>query len=255
MRYRRGISIVDIAVLVVMVAILIALWSKTLASANNRRGMFQCMYNLRNIHMAIQSYSAMNGGKLPRVRYSAEVGPNITGDGAAAKSPFNNDGPPANNVPAALFLLLRTQDIAPSWFICPGGAYVPDPVQDPGVRSNFTDVKKNLGYSFMYTYQDVKGWNTGLGIVVGADMNPGTTGKDDNALIDNPNAAPAELRKGNSNSHGKRGQYVLFDDGRVDWYTHPFAGINGDNIYSTRKKTVVDTPADANDALLLPTDD
>src|SRR4051794_4547607 len=79
-----------------------------------------CASNLRQIGQAILLYSNENGGKYPRAVYAP--GPNVIptwGTGAEAPNPFKEGGPAPNDVTAALFLLLRTQDITPEVFTCP----------------------------------------------------------------------------------------------------------------------------------------
>ena len=70
-----------------------------------------------------------------------------------------------------------------------------------------------------------------------------------------PDSPRSALRLGNSNNHNKLGQNVLYADGRVDFAGSPLVGISGDNIYTTKNHSVVDSPADALDNILLPTDD
>ena len=44
---------------------------------------------------------------------------------------------------------------------------------------------------------------------------------------------PAPLQAlANSNNHEKKGQNVMYADGRVEWHSTAFAGYNQDNIYT-----------------------
>ena len=55
----------------------------------------------------------------------------------------------------APFLLLRRQKLPAVVFICPYNdetIYSADPTSDPQVRSNFTDYRTNLSYSFANAY-------------------------------------------------------------------------------------------------------
>ena len=63
------------------------------------------------------------------------------------------------------------------------------------------------------------------------------------------------MRWGNSNNHAKRGQNVLYRDGRVEFADNPFVGVDGDNIYTTKNNMILDYPVDADDSILLPTGD
>jgi prepilin-type processing-associated H-X9-DG protein len=66
------------------------------------------------------------------------------------------------------------------------------------------------------------------------------------------------MKKANSSNHEKDGQNVLYGDGHVAWQKTPFCGIQNDNIYTAKNglaPKVEASPADANDSVLLPTDD
>jgi hypothetical protein len=170
---------------------------------------------------------------------------------------------------------VRTQELNPAFLICPAaapGRYAPDRLamsdDGPLARSNFTDVKTNLGYSFFVTYSEwadksVAGGPIGQPVV--ADLNPGNSTQPSATIAPTapragktvpppPPPSAEQYRQQNSNNHARRGQMVLFDNGSVEWFVTPFAGFNADNIYSTQKGTIVDTPAREDDAILLPTD-
>jgi prepilin-type processing-associated H-X9-DG protein len=63
------------------------------------------------------------------------------------------------------------------------------------------------------------------------------------------------MRKANSNNHDKDGQNILYGDGHVAWESNPFIGVNRDNIYTTADGKIAASSVDANDSILLPTDD
>jgi hypothetical protein len=48
---------------------------------------------------------------------------------------------------------------------------------------------------------------------------------------------------------------VLFGDGHVEFLQNPFVGVQRDHIFTNKKGQVVASPVDANDSVLLPTDD
>src|SRR5687767_12618746 len=77
-----------------------------------------CASNLRQIGQAMLLYSNDNRGALPRVTFLKGDDPKpVWGTGASGKDPFVDAQ--ANDVTAALFLLLRTQDITSEVFTCP----------------------------------------------------------------------------------------------------------------------------------------
>jgi type II secretory pathway pseudopilin PulG len=253
---RRAFSFIDLIVVVVLIALLVALWLPTVGKARERASRQRCMQHLYMISQAINNYRGTYQ-EFPRTTYVAGALIDVSGAGAAAPDPFLKGGPPPNNVPAAFFLLVRTDAIDPGYLICPAGNFAPEPsdATDPGARSNFTDVRRNMGYSFAVPYVKNFGQNGRGGVALAADVNPGVAGPNGDDVLVAPNAPPDQVRRANSNSHKKRGQNVLFDDGRVVWTTHPFVGVDGDNIYTTTRGKVIDAPDGPSDSIVLPTDD
>jgi type II secretory pathway pseudopilin PulG len=260
---RHGLSFLDVVIVLVLIALLVALWMPMVARARERSRRQLCAQRLNMIGNAIMNYRQANGGSDPRTLYVRGARPDLTNAGAAAPDPFGPGGPPANSIPAALFLLMRVQDLSPSLFVCPAapdGRYAPDDFAGAFTagRSNFSDVRRNLGYSFYNAYTDA---TPGVqpGVVICADRNPGPPAALGNVTIQDLNANPTRYRAGNSANHGKAGQYVLFDDTSVQWFTTPFAGpmtgTTPDNIYTTRRNLIVGPPYDATDAILLPADE
>src|SRR5690242_9741105 len=112
-RRRRGSTLVELLVIVLILVLLLAFFVPACERVHHEgSGRVSCSSNLRQIGQALLLYSNDNHGALPRAR--ATSGPSVTpvwGTGAAAKDPFADDGPSPNDVTAALFLLLRTQDM------------------------------------------------------------------------------------------------------------------------------------------------
>src|SRR4051812_21828157 len=153
----RGFTYIELLVVIGLILIALAFLLPTLHST--RRGetstRVRCASNLRQIGQAMLLYSNDNKGAYPFTTYTR--GETVTptwGTGAASADPWN--GPQPNDVTAALFLLLRTQDIAPEVFTCPssnaekwdfgGGA-------NTALNwSNWTDIKKHLSYSMQNPY-------------------------------------------------------------------------------------------------------
>jgi prepilin-type N-terminal cleavage/methylation domain-containing protein/prepilin-type processing-associated H-X9-DG protein len=181
-----------------------------------------------------------------------------------------------NSVPQALYLLLRTEDITSAVFVCPSSNANAD-AYGGGTNTalnqvNFTNIQQNLSYSYADPYPDTNALGSGYKMVAGieptfavaADINPGTTGNsgNDNVMAPNTSSSGQAMRQGNSNNHGKDGQNVLFGDGHVEFDNNPFVGTDRDNIYTrggptwgTTGQDLVNSPYQANDSVLLPTDD
>ena len=184
--------------------------------------------------------------------------------------------PWTNNVPEALFLLLRTEDITAAVFTCPSSNATAD-VFGGGTNTalnqiSFTNIQNNLSYSYANPYPDTYSLGSGYKMVQGleptfavaADINPGTTGNggNDNVMSPNTSSSGQAMTVANSNNHGKQGQNILFGDGHVEFDNNCFSGTDRDNIYTrggptwgTAAQDLVASPYTANDSVLLPTDD
>ena len=239
-------------------------------------GSCACASNLRQIVAAIQTYGNEQG-EFPRTTYNDAVGGVPYGEqlmkaftASEGDDPFGGTRPPAptfsangnsnspanNDVTAALFLLVRTQKIPTSLFICPSSDDEPDDLKTelPTKRSNFQK-RSNLSYSvtlpYPLVYVDSGGTKSQLGYYYGldmsknlpivADLNPGTSGtpKVYELVVNSPSS---DMRGGNSRNHGRKGQNVAFFDGRVEFFDTPFAGVDRDNIYT--RTTTNPAPAD-----------
>lgn len=265
--HRRGFTWIELLVVIGIVVLVISIVIPTINRMRQSSGNSRCPSNLRQIGQALLLYANDNRGAYPRTRTSAgPVRVPTWGTGAAATQPFAPDGPAVNDVTAAVFLLLRTQDITAHAFICPSTDTVADAYAglSPAQRSNFTDLKKNLSYSFQNFYPDE--WIVRSDVVrgsysdfaVAADMNAGTAGfhaVPENVLAPTVTSSPKEMKQGNSRNHDRDGQNVLYADGHVAWADHPFVGDGRDNIYRTQHTAIMASPSGRSDSILLPTDD
>jgi prepilin-type N-terminal cleavage/methylation domain-containing protein len=239
-----GFTLIELLVAIGIMGLLMALLLPSLEKARESAIALKCANNLRTIGQSLSIYSNENHGAYPRTRYVPEA-PLAFGTNASAPDPFGPGGPVANDVTAALFLLVRDQRMPVEMFVCPlndVNAWERDPSPDAGNRSNFTDYKKNLGYSFANPYPGKAAEAAGYtftnrlraGFAVAADMNPGTGDTS------------------NSKSHERAGENVLYADGHVQWEYSPLVGIDQDNIYTAKSGAVIASPVDAEDSVLLP---
>jgi len=255
---RRGVSMADLLVVLVVLVFVSGVGVAWAQSQREIRNRVNCLSNLRQIGQAIFLYANENRQQWPRVHTSPdlEAHPLTAFTDPEADNPLAMDeqtdqplagqegdgGAPAyNDVTAALFQLVRTQDIGTEVFICPSTIYTKDTLNnEPAVkRSNFSS-KRNLSYSVATPYPSAasaaKGyrWNVKQSpeFVVAADLNPGKRATD----ITDPqfvHTAPEELlRKGNSPNQNGDGQNALYGDGHVEFCRTPFGGWRRDNIYT-----------------------
>ncbi|MFI5379778.1 MAG: hypothetical protein ACHRHE_10805 [Tepidisphaerales bacterium] len=235
-------------------------------AARERDNRVKCARNLRQIGQALQLYA--NDNKCyPRTYYDPKkVGsfePDFTG-GAAVKptsnpfKPVDGGSVGANNVLAAVFLLVRTTDLNPEVFVCPSSANAPDTFKSNGKVLNLPEVSNftaaaNISYSFTNPYPTTQAvaaggispiqvgykWspNVTADFAIAADRNDGFTKKEDAAkvaLMDHE-SPQAEQSQANSRNHEQDGQNVLFNDGHVDWAQTMWVGANRDGIYTAAK--------------------
>lgn len=259
----RAFTLLEIIIVIGIIAMLMAILLPTMERVRNRGYRVSCESNLRQIGEGLSMYANENHGNYPRTIYDPAQ-PLTKGTGAAAANPFGPGGPAANDLTAPLFLLARTEKLPPIIFNCPYNdvhEYEPD---RPDVlnRSNFTDYRKNCGYSYANPYPNSTAKEYRLtshiraNFAVAADINPGSIPVErDDALAPTPTSPTRIMEKANSPNHEKEGQNVLFGDGHVSWLTTPFVGVNNDNIYTTQSGTIEGSPANKDDSVLLPTDD
>jgi general secretion pathway protein G len=283
-RSRVAFTFADLLVVLFLLAVGVAATVGAVGRAREVDYRIACGKNLRTIAQALTLYASDNKGSYPRTRYDPDAGAWNAYTGWESPNPFGGDddkspkSPAVNDVTADLFLLLRTQEIKAEDFVCPSSsAYAWDfaraiekdkakaAAMTPLSRANFPS-PAFLSYSYANAYPNklvgLAGYRLNAAVdaklAIAADMNPG--GKALTALT--ANASKEQLRNGNSLNHNRNGQNVLYGDGHVEFALTPFAGANGDNIYTVSgsddgqaptSDTIVGSPRWKWDSVLLPT--
>jgi prepilin-type processing-associated H-X9-DG protein len=279
MRKRRGFSGLDL--LIISAVLLFAGGFAVLLAekVDTTRNRVQCASNLRMIGQAILLYANENRGAYPRATYDPAKAdhpvaftnpkPELTEDEKTKniKPTFCAAGPAANDVTAAMFLLILTQEITPDVFTCPTARAIattqPSQIVDPKTECNFSEPGQ-LDYSFVNVYPNETAVDQGYKIdtmsradlAIAADINPGV----DELLTTATTAGEEAMKKINSPNHEGDGQNVLFADGHVEFQQQPFCGVERDNIYTYGKsgetsggEGIVGSPTNEKDSVLLPT--
>jgi len=301
---RPGFTLVELLVVIGIIALLISILLPSLNRARETANRVKCASNLKQIGQAILLYSNENRNAYPRSKFLTGAtavptwgSPYTTNVNVATTTcdPFGTSttaqvyGSGNNDVTAALFLLLRTQDLVPEVFVCPSsnqekfdyggsGASAASFTNWPGTAS----VQTNLSYSYQNPYPSTAATSAGFKLnnsitaefAVMSDKNPGYTATTDNVNAVFSTSSSRDTRQGNSNNHDKDGQNVLYGDGHVEFMQNPFVGVQRDNIFTARTVTTTTagggtnifggagattffqtSPYDANDSFLLPSDD
>jgi prepilin-type processing-associated H-X9-DG protein len=251
----RGFTIVHLIVCIVIGLVLLALFIPfSHRTRGESAGRVKCQSNLSQIGKALLLYANENKGAFPQTHWVPGAPISLTNDGFTDTNSFA--APPApgttNNISAAMWLLVRTQDLTTEVFTCYFDSAMKDTMADLSAtqRSNFTgdgkpggSVRPNVSYSFVNVYPSAamveKGYKPQItafssDFAIAADMSP--------AAPDDPvwkmiktGVSRTVMIQGNSKVHDRDGQNVLYADGHVEFQQTPLCATQNDNIFTANQ--------------------
>ena len=195
----------------------------------------------------------------PRARYDPADPTPTAYTRPTARDPFADDGPGPNDVTAAIYLLLRTQDLTSEVFICPTDRYATKLEFGAGKTSldgsNFPG-RRNLSYAMANPYPSPAAveagwrWDNAIGAEYALLGDAAMLAADGALSPATESSWSDEMRAANSPNHDIDGQNVLYADGHVEFQQTAFCGARKDDIYTAggpadakRLSPAVDAPA------------
>ena len=209
----HGFSLVEVVVAIGVIGVLISILVPTISIIRDHAGRAKCASNLRDIGMAMINYSqAERDNSFPRAPYNPKQHLQLDNAGYLVPNTFGKSGYVGeNNVPASLFLLMKTQHLSPKMFVCPATDGQPGFVNsNPEISSNWEQIPKNMNYSLATPFPSPAAtlagfkWKSSLGasFPLLADINPGTRGganPPNNVVAPPHDASTRDMAAANSN--------------------------------------------------------
>src|SRR3954465_4671878 len=111
-RRARGFTWVELLIVIGLIVLVISFLIPLQGRSNGTANRVKCASNLKQIGSALLLYSNENRNAYPRTYATTADTYSIDNSGSTLGESFNNTASPVgtNNIPASLFLLIRTQD-------------------------------------------------------------------------------------------------------------------------------------------------
>ena len=261
------LSRADALAIMVTGLLLILLVPVLFAKSGEQDARTTCSAHLAQIGKAMLLYAGDNAGVLPRAGGPSTVWGSmphygwIAADRRAAfgLAPDGTGG--KASISASFYLLVKYRGVSPKLFVCPADRGTTEfkilytTMPNPPTLIDFwdfgppIDAFRHCSYAYHMPYAGPYALTTSRdpNLAVAADRSPWigspaahatewTTFTPDIPMKDGVRSGSSDqARRGNSITHQRDGQNVLFLDGRVMFQTRPYCGVEKDNIYTVSR--------------------
>lgn len=242
------ISLIEVSMLVLTIAIAAAFFAGALPEHREWGRIRSCSSNLRSVATAMYIY-AQDGDIFPMATDSKRAG-EMTTFSYRTRLPQSDDVPSPT---ADLWMMLRLNNTSRRQVICPSSSDVPDPLSDTTTVFDFAG-PQHLSYAYAYQYHPSRRpLGTGSNPVkpILADANPFLKGGLTGSVMHDRQS----IGRGNSRNHRARaGQNIVYVDGHAAFRRLPVINLNigthlpreePDNIYTTHSDGESSDPGNA----------
>jgi hypothetical protein len=251
----KRVTRVEVLVILFISLLILGVISSVFYYARTIYFRMRCGTNLTETCFALLIYSNDYDDNFPRAGgensdWNSRISDWQAGDRYAAYDINSSDGSGgAASITSSFYLLVKYTEISPKTFICPGDKGVTEfKPADYGARSkklaDFWDFgaepREHCSFSYHMPYCEYRlTTSSEPGMAVAADPNPWIGTKEETFeymdlfnVIYSPYGTKEEINVGNTFTHKKLGQNVLFMDAHVGFEKQSFCGIDEDNIYT-----------------------
>jgi hypothetical protein len=237
------------AVFLIVGAIFVSVSSSVIPSYARQKSLQQqCKMQLQQIWHALNNYSSDYDGKLPTLASAA--GSPWWKVGYQGKENHSNTRP--------IWLLVKNNYIKPANFVCPGSRHDETAQLNALQIQNLSDFpgRKYMTYSFKISCNNSAGGKLVCRKVLMSDLSPLFEElPSDYSESFRPLHLTKDMLTLNSINHRRRGQNVLFGDGRVEFIKTRFTNLLEDDIFTLRDTDIYhgcELPSCENDFFLAP---
>ncbi len=236
-----------VAAAAAVIFIVVGTWFAPLDFIRQKSWQQRCQAQLGRIFWGLSNYISDHDGKLPSVA-------------TAAGAPWwkvGDQGSKNHSNTRHIWLLVKLNYVNPAGFACPGSKDVDILQLTPSQIKTYNDFpgRKYMTYSFRIRCHEAAGGNLRCRKVLMADLSPLFEKLPQDYSRPFKLHLDKKLLTLNSINHKRRGQNVLFGDGRVEFVKTRHTGISEDDIFTLQNTDIYqgcEVPSCEADAFLAP---